>query len=132
MGLAGVRAAPLAAAISDIVYAVSEEQEPMGARLRRARDAAGLGRPELEKLSGINRKNIQNWEEGLKATPLFRQNVKLLAEILEVDPEWLRHGDQPKESAGDAVLADEVRAVRAEVARLERKLDRLLGGDGDA
>lgn len=56
-----------------------------GARLRRARLAAGLTQEELAERAGLSARGIQDLERGLRATPQ-RETVRRLAAALGVPP----------------------------------------------
>ncbi|MEM9248374.1 MAG: helix-turn-helix domain-containing protein [Pseudomonadota bacterium] len=122
------------------------ETATFGDRVAGARDALGIGQPELARRLGIKVKTLRDWENDL-AEPRANK-LQMLAGVLGVSLMWLLNGegdgiDAPadSDSTPKAVrdLLLELRALHAEldrttdgVARVEKRLRQLLADKGDA
>ena len=87
-----------------------------GERVMSRRRELGYNRDKLAALCGVTSQAVAKWErEGL---PLDR--LTAVAEVLEVSPEWLLHGDSPRL----ADLHSQLEALSAQVAMLMRLVAR--------
>jgi len=119
----------------------SAETATFGDRVAGAREALGIGQPELAKRIGVKVKTLRDWENDL-AEPRANR-LQMLAGVLGVSLMWLLTGegegiDPPTgEPAGtqDSIrdLLLELRAVRADIdhgadrlARIEKRLRQML------
>lgn len=117
------------------------ESATFGDRVYAARETVGLSQDELAKRLGVKSKTARAWEEDL-AEPRANK-LQMLAGILNVSVMWLLTGegdgvsapatnsDMPSDGAG--ILADlrssklEAQQLAEKVARLERRVSKLLG-----
>ena len=118
----------------------SAETATFGDRVAGAREALGIGQPELARRLGIKVKTLRDWENDL-AEPRANK-LQMLAGILGVSLMWLLNGegdgvDPPRADAeaNDQIrdLLLELRAVQAEIdrgaerlARVEKRLRHML------
>ena len=80
------------------------------ARLRQAREARSLSLTQLGRLVGVSPTSPWQWEND-DTRPPSAENLALVAQLLGVDPEWLRHGDPPNiASFSTTDLVNELRA----------------------
>ncbi len=122
------------------------ETATFGDRVAGARDALGIGQPELARRLGIKVKTLRDWENDL-AEPRANK-LQMLAGVLGVSLMWLLNGegdgiDAPVEGADtpEAIrdLLLELRALHAEMdrsadrlARVEKRLRLMLSDTGEA
>lgn len=83
-------------------------------RLRRLRNERGISISYLAQGTGISRKTIQRWENGLN-TPKSLATIMLLADFFHVPIEFFYREDNTD-------LKEEVRLLREEVADLRRRI----------
>jgi transcriptional regulator with XRE-family HTH domain len=132
------RADAAADPIADDWY--SAETATFGDRVAGAREALGIGQPELARRLGIKVKTLRDWENDL-AEPRANK-LQMLAGILGVSLMWLLNGEgdgveapRAGAEANDQIrdLLLELRAVQAEIdrgaerlARVEKRLRQML------
>lgn len=63
-------------------------------KLKEARKKANLTQEEVEQKSGINKKTISNWENGVSRPDV--DNVAILCRIYEITPNTIFEWDEPK------------------------------------
>jgi transcriptional regulator with XRE-family HTH domain len=118
----------------------SAETATFGDRVAGAREALGIGQPELARRLGIKVKTLRDWENDL-AEPRANK-LQMLAGILGVSLMWLLNGEgdgvEPPRTDAEAHdqirdLLLELRAVQAEIdrgaerlARIEKRLRQML------
>jgi transcriptional regulator with XRE-family HTH domain len=117
------------------------ETATFGDRVAGAREAVGIGQPELARRLGVKVKTLRDWENDL-AEPRANK-LQMLAGILGVSIMWLLNGEgegvePPQAAAGETPeqirdLLVELRAVQAEMdrgaerlARIEKRLRHML------
>jgi transcriptional regulator with XRE-family HTH domain len=105
-----------------------EFAETLGARLQRARRAAGTTQDMLALRAHMSRANLSNIENGRQTPSLDK--VEQLAQVLKVDPAWLAWGRPLPDSLGPpAVSAEECVALSevlsSAIAMLEAWADRV-------
>ncbi|MEJ6390587.1 adenosylcobalamin-dependent ribonucleoside-diphosphate reductase [Gymnodinialimonas ulvae] len=86
--------------VTGSVLSVSEEQvkNTVGARMKTARQAAGLTQVELAEAVNLSRSQIASLEIDSRELP--RRHAEKIAKKLAVDPAWLLFGDTPGGTAG--------------------------------
>jgi transcriptional regulator with XRE-family HTH domain len=119
----------------------SADTATFGDRVAGAREALGIGQPELARRLGVRVKTLRDWENDL-AEPRANK-LQMLAGILGVSLMWLLNGegdgvDAPELDGGETQeqirdLLLELRAVQAEIdrgaerlARAEKRLRQML------
>ncbi len=110
----------------------TDESATFGDRLALAREAAGIGQPELAHRMGVKLEMLRNWEED-RAEPRANR-LQMLAGMLNVSMVWLMSGqgaapraagpELPAGPAAQACLA-ELRSLRAEQLQMADRLARL-------
>ena len=92
------------------------DNDTVGGRLSRARDAKGMSVSLLARRVGVKATTIQAWENDRSEPGVER--LALLAGVLDVPVVWLLHGvgDAPVDDVGPDPLA----AVTAQLERLKR------------
>lgn len=92
------------------------DDDTLGGRISRARDALGLSVSLLARRVGVNASTIQAWENDRSEPGVER--LAQLAGVLEVPLVWLLHGvgDAPVDDIGPDPLA----AVTAQLEKLKR------------
>ncbi len=93
--------------------------QPLGPRLRVARENAGLSQEELALRVGVNIDSVSSWEAG-ERTPRVNRLV-MLSGILNVTLIWLLEGREDERMQSQEVTA--VERLRGDLIRLEEKLN---------
>jgi len=122
------------------------ETATFGDRVAGAREALGIGQPELAKRLGVKVKTLRDWENDL-AEPRANK-LQMLSGVLGVSLMWLLNGegdgiDAPVDTQTTDVdirdLLVELRTLRSEIdrtgdrlAKVEKRLRHLLVAGGDA
>lgn len=108
--------------MSDVVDAAGIDQvpQPMGPRLRVARENADLTQEELARRAGVMVRSVKAWE-GSKAVPRANR-LQMLAGILGVSLSWLLEGREDGFMESQSAAAPEV-AMQKELERLHAALD---------
>jgi transcriptional regulator with XRE-family HTH domain len=108
----------------------SPDLATFGDRVAGAREHLGLGQRELAHRLGIRVETLRGWEED--RTEPRSNRLQMLAGLLNVSIRWLLTGEGegvsaplPSDGAGLRAMADEVREIRAEMARAADRLSRL-------
>lgn len=98
----------------DSIFGKAGDNDTLGGRLWRAREAVGMSEAGLAKAIGVKRETLRAWESD-RSEPRANRLVTI-AGILNVSPTWLLHGvgDAPQ---GDA-LSDELRLLRAQLQHI--------------
>ncbi|MDB5398212.1 MAG: hypothetical protein QOD93_2099 [Acetobacteraceae bacterium] len=81
----------------------------IGTRIRAARRDRGLTQDELADTVGVSRSAVAQWETG--RTGQITGNLSRIAAALEVNVEYLMHGDD-KRAAGEVRQGDELALLR--------------------
>jgi transcriptional regulator with XRE-family HTH domain len=81
----------------------------IGTRIRAARRDRGLTQDELADRVGVSRSAVAQWETG--RTGQVTGNLSRIAGVLEVNVEYLMHGDD-KHAAGEVRQGDELALLR--------------------
>ena len=116
------------------------DNDTLGGRLWRAREAVGLSEAGLAKALGLKKETLAAWESD-RSEPRANKLVTL-AGLLNVSPTWLLYGvgDAPQ----DETLSSEIGILRAQLARIrelreqtdtaianmEKAIDRIAKRDG--
>ena len=106
----------------------SDEAATFGDRLAGAREAAGLSQEELARRLGVRAPTLRAWEDD-RAEPRA-EKLRFMSGMLGVTLGWLLTGDgegapAAPESADVAAILQEMRALRAEMARGAERLGQL-------
>lgn len=101
-----------------VLAAMADYRKEVGARIRTLRTARHLSQEDLAHAAGVTVKTISRWENGKHSG--YLDNVKSLAEALEVDPEEIT--GRPPTPLG---LGADVPSQRPDVDRLDRIEQRL-------
>ncbi len=98
-----------------------EDDKAVGARIRVAREEAGLDQTEFAKKLGVNPKTVSKWENGLQTTR--KKYLEEIAHITGKSFAWLMVGDQPAEASrpepnviGSAKVRGLINRVLADIA----------------
>lgn len=99
----------------------TDEKVKIGARLRWAREQAGLSQGQVAKLFEVHRPTISQIEAGERS--LKADEVTRFADLYEVDDEWILRGDDALADKDDPRIELAARELR----KLSRKdLDTIL------
>lgn len=101
-----------------LVEAMALEPQEIGARIKRARELAGLRQEDLADIINVSNRTVQNLEAG-DVKPYV--HLGRIADALNVTQEWLLHGDPDTEAT-----ETELSQLRAEIGVLRRMLEELL------
>jgi transcriptional regulator with XRE-family HTH domain len=83
--------------------------QDIGTRIRAARRDRGLTQDELADQVGVSRSAVAQWETG--RTGQVTGNLARIAGVLEVNVEYLMHGDD-KHASGEVRQGDELALLR--------------------
>ena len=101
------------------IFGDAPDNDTLGGRLWRAREAKGLSESSLAKAIGVRRETLRAWESD-RSEPRANRLVTISG-VLDVSPTWLLHG------LGDApaseTVAGEISVVRAQLGRLRELRD---------
>jgi len=95
-------------------FGTEPDNDTLGGRLWRAREATGRSEAEVARAVGVRRETLRAWE-GDRSEPRANRLVTL-AGILNVSPAWLLHGVGEAPHAED--LAAEISALREQIGRM--------------
>lgn len=82
-------------------------------KLKEARKNAGMTQEEVEHKSGINKKTISNWENGVSRPDV--DSIALLCELYKIDPNDLFEWDGPKNKEKNYYLDPDAAAFAQEI-----------------
>ena len=111
------------------IYSEVPDNDTMGGRLLRARDAASLSIPELAARLGVKQSTVQAWEND-RSQPRANR-LQMVAGMLNVSLSWLLHGvgTGPNEDDRGQLLEsmslqlDRLRRLQNEGQRLAARLE---------
>jgi len=105
---------------TNTIFAGNVDQDTMGSRVLRAREAAGLGATDLARNLGVKKTTVESWEAD-RSEPRAHLAMRM-AGILGVTPTWLFGGvgDAPE----DDVISPEIRAIRQQLENIKQMRDR--------
>ena len=83
--------------------------QDIGTRISTIRRERGLTQDELADQVGVSRSAVAQWETG--RTGQVTGNLSRIADVLEVNVEYLVHGDD-KRAAGEVLQGDELALLR--------------------
>jgi transcriptional regulator with XRE-family HTH domain len=116
--------------MNDEIDWYSPEMATFGDRIAGAREHLGLSQRDLAHRLGIRVETLRGWEED--RTEPRSNRLQMLAGLLNVSIRWLLTGEGEgisapvqTDGAGLRAIADEVRGIRAEMARASDRLSRL-------
>jgi transcriptional regulator with XRE-family HTH domain len=108
------------------------EPEEIGARIKDARERAGLRQEDLADLIGMSTRQVQNYEAGMSKQ---YSKLKGIAEATGATVEWLLHGDEdgasPRGAGELAARLGSLEERQGHVEELLRELLRRLPGGQD-
>lgn len=96
----------------------------IGARIRRAREAAGISQARLAEMADVTRSACSQWERDLVRPR--REHLTRIAKVLGVPEAWLASGREPGSNrAGEDMppYSGELTAEEREILRLFARLD---------
>ncbi len=108
------------------IYSVNPDNDTLGGRLSRARDAAGLTAAQLARRLGVKSSTIQAWESD-RSQPRANR-LPTLAGMLGVSLSWLLHGigAAPRDEGGSE-LAQSLTLQLGRLKRLQQETTDILG-----
>lgn len=108
------------------IYSANPDNDTLGGRLSRARDAAGLTTAQLARRLGVKSSTIQAWESD-RSQPRANR-LPTLAGMLGVSLSWLLHGvgTAPRDEAGSE-LAQSLSLQLSRLKRLQQETTDILG-----
>lgn len=92
----------------------SKDNDTLGGRLWRAREAAGYNELKFARSIGIKKETLAAWESD-RSEPRANKLVTI-AGLLNVSPAWLLHGIG--ESPIDDAISEELQLIRAQLERI--------------
>ena len=98
------------------IYSDVPDNDTMGGRMLRARDAAGLSIAELARRLGVQVSTVQAWEND-RSQPRANR-LSMLAGMLDVSLSWLLHG--VGSGPNDESRAELYKSVSLQLERLRR------------
>ncbi|MBO6716525.1 MAG: helix-turn-helix transcriptional regulator [Rhizobiaceae bacterium] len=112
------------------IYSDVPDNDTMGGRMLRARDAAGMTINELARRLGVQVSTVQAWEND-RSQPRANR-LSMLAGVLEVSLSWLLHGvgSGPTDEGRDEVYQsislqlDRLRRLQRETAKVTAQIER--------
>ena len=115
------------------IYSDIPDNDTLGGRLSRARDASGLSAAQLARRIGVRTNTIQAWESD-RSQPRANR-LSMLAGVLGVSLSWLLHGVGTAPSEDDAntraesmaLQLDRLKRLHAETAQVIRQIERDIG-----
>jgi transcriptional regulator with XRE-family HTH domain len=112
---------------NSLMYADEPDQDTMGGRLSRAREAAGMKAPEFANAVGVGDATLRDWETD-RAEPRANRLVAI-AGMLNVSPTWLMEGigQGPKEEEESATIT-ELREQMRRLVDLQEQMKLAIAG----
>lgn len=120
----------LAAVTTIPTSGATDDENAVGRRLRQAREQTGMYRREVADAVGASETSVKFWEEGRpdghggKVYPIPYRQLQSLAELYNVTPGWLLHGE---ENAGRDHQLDlihtELQTIARQLAEVLNRLD---------
>ena len=115
------------------IYSEIPDNDTLGGRLSRARDAVGLSAAQLARRIGVPSSTIQAWESD-RSQPRANR-LSMLAGVLNVSLSWLLHGigtspdedGTPEMAESVAVQLDRLKRLHVETAEVIRQIERDIG-----
>ncbi len=112
------------------IYSEAPDNDTMGGRLLRARDAAGMSINELARRLGVQVTTVQAWEND-RSQPRANR-LSMLAGVLHVSLSWLLHGvgsgpnDESRVELVQSVSLqlDRLRRLQRETAKVTAQIER--------
>lgn len=108
---------------TDSMAALERVPQPIGPRIRVARENAGLSRAEMARRLGVTEKTVRAWENDEMQPRANR--LHMMAGVLNVSLTWFLEGREDEHMASHPDPAE--LAMRAELAEIRTRLDELLG-----
>jgi transcriptional regulator with XRE-family HTH domain len=94
------------------IYSVKQDNDTMGGRMQRARDASGLSVTEVAGRLGVKQSTVQAWEND-RSQPRANK-LQMVAGLLNISLAWLMDGlgRGPAEASDDLIESIETRLSR--------------------
>lgn len=106
---------------SDSMSALEQVPQPIGPRIRVARENAGLSLSETARKLGITEATLEAWETGEDEPRANR--LQMLAGLLNVSLPWFLEGREDQHMAARVDPEDE--ALRGELAEIRARLEEI-------
>lgn len=106
---------------SDHTSALEEVPQPLGPRIRVAREHAGLSISETARKLGVTEDTLEAWEAG-KEEPRANR-LQMLAGLLNVSLPWFLEGREGEYMAARGDAGDE--GLRADLAEIRARLEEI-------
>ncbi len=106
---------------SNSTSALEQVPQPLGPRIRVAREHAGLSLSETARKLGVNESTLSAWESGEEEPRASR--LQMLAGLLNVSLPWFLEGREDGHMASRGHPEDE--ALRAQLAEIRARLDEI-------
>lgn len=90
----------------------NKEREEIGARLRTARELAGLSQAQVAKMISLHRPSVSEMEAGRRS--VSAKELTKLAKIYDVNLSWLAGADPDEQ-----IESDKIRLAARELAKLK-------------
>jgi len=90
----------------------NKEREEIGARLRTARELAGLSQAQVAKMISLHRPSVSEMEAGRRS--VSAEELTKLAKIYDVNLPWLAGADPDEQ-----IESDKIRLAARELAKLK-------------
>jgi len=115
------------------IYSEIPDNDTLGGRLSRARDATGLSPAQLARRLGVQSSTIQAWESD-RSQPRANR-LSMLAGVLNVSLSWVLHGvgTAPNEEARSdttesmALQLERLKRLQVETAEVIQQIERDMG-----
>jgi transcriptional regulator with XRE-family HTH domain len=106
---------------TDSMSALQQVAQPIGPRIRVARENAGLSLSEAARKLGVTEATLEAWENGEEEPRANR--LQMLAGLLNVSLAWFLEGREGEYMAARSDPEDE--ALRAELAEIRARLEEI-------
>jgi transcriptional regulator with XRE-family HTH domain len=96
-------------------------KEEIRARIKQAREMAGVSQHDMADLMGVANRALQNWEaDQAKAANVPWEHLNDIADVTGTTVRWLLHGDEPELYDGE--LTERLKTTAAALEKVEAQL----------